>query len=143
MAQLFAPPISIYDVKASAMLKQHSATCHPPCFLPVTADFLEAHTLAGFPPVTFTFSSVHSSVASVPTTFPKPLSPKSKAFLLLDPISAAHDPSLSSSSAPTPIFLAQPSIWLLPLAVPPSCALFRILDLTLLLFPFHSTLSKG
>ena len=81
------------------MLKRHSATCHPPCFLPVTADFLEVHTLAGFPPVTFTFSSVHSSVASVPTAFLTLLSPKSKAFLLLDPISAAHGPSLSSSSS--------------------------------------------
>ena len=125
------------------MLKRHSATCHPPCFLPVTADFLEVHTFAGFPLVTFTFSSVHSSVASVPTTFLTLLSPKSEAFLLLDPIPAAHGPSLSSPSAPTPVFLAQPPIWLLPLAVPPSWALFRILDLTLLLFPFHSILSNG
>ena len=74
-AQLSAPPISIYDVKASARLKRHSATCHPPCFLPFTADFLEVHTLAGSPSVTFTFSSVHGSVASVPTTFLKLLSP--------------------------------------------------------------------
>lgn len=57
-----------------------------------------------------------------------------------------------SSTRPQPLQLTVPThpylsgtaplIWLLPLAVPPLGALFRILDLTLLLFPFHSTLSE-
>ena len=83
-------------------------------------------------------------MVSVPTTFLKFLSEQSKAFLLLNLISAAYGPNLSSSLCCYPYLSGTaPLIWLLPLAVSPLWALFRILDLTLLLFPFHSTLFIG